>query len=106
MRLAWISDVQLAQPPSRRQAEILSCEQLFEALDGRTISVFHRTWRINIYSICEEAGWRWLQIGLDGQPDYTVTVRTSPHDTLAETLHALSSWLARPSKTQRVLSVA
>jgi len=106
IHLAWISDVQVNHPLSKRR-EVLTSEQLFDALDGRTVSVFHRTWRINVYSISEDAGWRWLQLGLDGQPDdYTVTVRTSPHDGVEDTMQALSSWLARPSKTHRVLNVA
>ena len=46
------------------------------------------------YSICEEPGAWWLQLALEGDPEYTVTFRASLHETAPETLARLSRWLS------------
>jgi hypothetical protein len=107
LRLAWISNV---APVITRAAESaftpLSQERLFDALDGQTIRVFHRTWRVHVYSIWEENGFRWLQLSLDGETPYTATLQMSPLAGAEQTIRRLSAWLAKPSKTHHILSVA
>ena len=107
LRLAWISNV--AAPASNRAdgaVAPVTGERLFDALDGYTIRVFHNTWRIHVYSIWEEAGFRWLQLALEGETPYTATLQMSPLAGADQTVRRLSAWLAKPSKTHHLLSVA
>jgi len=106
LRLAWISNV--APVISRAEAALtpLTQEHLFDALDGQIVRVFHRTWQVHVYSIWEENGFRWLQLSLDGETPYTATLQTSPLAGADQTLRRLSAWLAKPSKTHHILSVA
>ena len=81
-------------------------ERLFAALDGQVVRVFHRTWRVHVYSIWEEQGFRWLQLSLEGDTTQTLTLQMSHLASAEQTLRHLSSWLARASKTHQILSVA
>jgi hypothetical protein len=81
-------------------------ERLFEGLDGHTISGAGGTWRVRVYSICEEPGAWWLQLALEGKPEYTITIRTPLLETAPDTLGRLSRWLAGRSQTDEVLTVA
>ena len=79
-------------------------ERLFEGLDGHTISGTGGTWHVRIYSICEEPGAWWLQLALEGNPEYTVTLRTPLLETAPETLCRLSHWLASQSPADEALA--
>ncbi len=84
-----------------------SANDLFEALDGRNVSLRSRSWRIEISGVFEQEGLRWLQMTLRGIPPYSVAVRIAPLDTAAEVVEALRTWLAFPSKSSsRVLHFA
>ena len=76
-----------------------SANDLFQALDGRTVTVRSRGWRIEITGIFEEQGSSWIQLTLQGTPPYNVAVRIGPVDTPAEVVETLRSWLAYPSKS-------
>ena len=106
LRLAWISNVAPVISPAEAAFTPLTQEHLFDALDGQIVRVFHRTWRVHVYSIWEENGFRWLQLSLDGETPYTATLQTSPLAGADQTLRRLSAWLAKPSKTHHILSVA
>jgi hypothetical protein len=81
-------------------------ERLFEGLDGHTISSIGCTWRVRVYSICQEAGTWWLQLVLEGKPEYTITLRTSQFESAPEILSRLSRWLVSPARADEVLTVA
>jgi hypothetical protein len=91
---------------SRYRQVVAARERLFEGLDGHTISGIGGTWRVRVYSICEEPGAWWLQLALEGKPEYTITVRTPLLETAPDTLGRLSHWLASPSQAKEVLTVA
>src|SRR5207249_8448750 len=74
-----------------------SASDLFHALDGRSLTVSYRRWRIEIYGMFEQQGWRWVQLALRGDPEHAVIVRVLPHDGEMQVVAALSSWLANPS---------
>jgi hypothetical protein len=83
----------------------LSTSELFQALDGRLLSVLSSYWRIEIYGVFEQDGSCWVQLALRGTPDHNVAMRVGPRETDTEVLDALSLWLADPSKPGgRVLS--
>jgi hypothetical protein len=81
-------------------------ERLFQELDGRKLRVLHTDWTIEVYSIYEEAGARWLQLRLGGTPEHTLTVRATAGDAVERILGALADWLVHPSKIHDVLDVA
>lgn len=83
---------------------VASRERLFEGLDGHTISANGGTWRVRVYSICEEPGAWWLQLALDGEPAYTVTLRTPLFETAPNTLCRLARWIVSPSQSDDVLT--
>ena len=84
-----------------------SADDLFVALDGRSVSVHSRGWRIEITGIFEQDGATWIQMTLHGTPTHDVVVKMAPLDTAAEVVEALRSWLAYPSKSNnRVLTFA
>jgi hypothetical protein len=108
MRLAWIANVSVEDDVACRPsaATAISRERLFEALDGRTVSLFHRRWEVQVFSITEHHGWRWLQLTLAGDPEHMLTLRTSVWAGVDETLREISRWLARPARANRFPGVA
>ncbi len=75
----------------------LSANDIFQALDGRDVSLSARSWHVEVYSVFEQQGTRWIQLLLKGPDEYSVAVRVGPRDTVTEILEALSSWFADPS---------
>ncbi len=107
-RLTFIAPIS-ANPTlttSRDRQLAAARERLFEGLDGHTISGAEGTWRVRVYSICEEPGAWWLQLALEGRPEYTITIRTPLLETAPDTLCRLSRWLASPSQADETLTVA
>jgi len=81
-----------------------SANHLYQALDGRTVSVHSRGWRIEITGIFEQDGSSWIQLTLQGTPPYNLAVKIGAYETATEVVETLRSWLAYPSKsTTRVL---
>ncbi len=78
-------------------------ERLFAALDGRHLTVLGRQWRVNIYSVCDRAGWRWIQLALEGDSSYMLTLKTAGHDGVRALVPALLLWLLHPSGSGGVL---
>jgi hypothetical protein len=90
-----------AAPAARRRA--LLPEELFLALDGRRLSAPAGSWRLEIYSICDQHGIRWIQLAMKGHTSHTLTVQVEPWRSGEEVLEMLASrcdWedvsLARP----------
>ena len=106
--LTYIAPVSVApiRGAFRYRQMVEARERLFEGLDGHTISASGGTWQVRVYSICEEPGAWWLQLALEGSPEYTVTLRTPLLETAPETLSRLSRWLAKTSQADDVLTVA
>ena len=107
-RLTYIAPISVDPPPgSFRYRQMMAArERLFEGLDTHTISVSGGTWQVRVYSICEEPGAWWLQLALEGSPEYTVTLRIPLHETAPEILFRLSRWLTNTSQAEDVLTVA
>ena len=80
-------------------------DQLFSGLDGRAINVARRRWILEVFSVLEQHGWRWIQLTLSGEPQYTLILRLTPGEGAVHALSLLSSWLVNPSGTRRILSV-
>jgi len=89
-----------------RRKEPLTPQGLLERLDGIPVTSLRQTWQIEVYSVSDEDGWRWVQLGLRGNPSYSLIVRTVPTEGVQHVLEALTKWLAKPSATERILDVA
>ena len=107
-RLTYIAPVSVAPPRGsfRYRQMVAARDRLFEGLDNHTISNGGGTWHVRVYSICEEPGAWWLQLALEGDPEYTVTLRTPLLETAPETLGRLSRWLAHTSQAEEAQTLA
>ena len=72
----------------------LNAERLFQALDGRWLSVSGEYWRAEVYGILQEGGWRWVQVGLHGAREHMLTLRMVPASGIGQLVLALTAWLA------------
>jgi hypothetical protein len=79
---------------------------LFSALDGRRVSASHHQWRVTVFSVYEEGGQQWVQLGLHGYRDYTLTLCLGPEEGAGDATAILSSWLANPASTSHIRNVA
>jgi hypothetical protein len=77
-----------AAPAARRRA--LLPEELFLALDGHRLSVPAGSWRVEIYSICDQHGTRWIQLAMKGHTSHTLTVQVEPWRSGEEVLEMLA----------------
>lgn len=76
-----------------------SANELFQALDGQSVSVRSGSWRIEITGIFEHEGSSWIQLTLNGMPSYHVAIKITRTDSAADVMNALRSWLESSSKT-------
>ena len=84
-----------------RRHEAMDPDRLFADLDGLNLSAPGGHWQIQVFRILDEAGRRWVQVGLrsaDGDSQRMLTLRLSPRDGLQHALFSLSSWLTRPEQ--------
>src|SRR6188768_2455273 len=90
-RLAFFGDMpQLSHVPTPRAT---AAERLFAALDGCNLMVRGEAWHLEVYSVCEEAGRRWIQLALYGPHQHMVTLAMATRAGASQTLEALSTWL-------------
>jgi hypothetical protein len=78
-----------------------SCDtnDIFQALDGQSVSVRSGSWRIEITGIFAQDGSSWIQLTLNGAPSYQVAIKISGTDSAVDVMDALRSWLDSSSKT-------
>ncbi len=83
-----------------------SCETLFWALDGRDLVVLGKRWHIEVFSVVELAGRRYMQLSLDGPTHYMLTLRLSPEASVRRLIPTVLSWLTHPTASGEVIDVA
>jgi hypothetical protein len=69
-------------------------DELFSALDGSTVSVDSRVWRIHVFSISDHNGSRWFQLGLGVRPAHNLTLKTAVDDGIDDILAAIRQSLS------------
>jgi hypothetical protein len=106
LRLAWSSCVDATQPAPHIHDDALSAARLFEALDGRALFVDRKNWQVNVFSVHDEDGFRWVQLALEGPDCHPLTLRMSQYESLKAVVHSLICWLSDPAATDHVLEVA
>lgn len=70
-------------------------DRLFSALDGRDLTLAGGRWHLEVYSVTDFCGQRWLQLALDGQGRSILTVKLSPTDRASRVLAAVATWVTR-----------
>ncbi len=81
-------------------------ERLREALEGRAVTVSGQSWRLEVYSVLDYAGRRWVQLALEGEPHYMLTLNLAVGAGAHRALLALAACLANPSDSVGILNVA
>jgi CheY-like chemotaxis protein len=73
---------------------------LYQALDGASVSVAARHWRVHIEGVVSTRGVWLVELALIGQPGYSVKLRVMrlDHPTALRAIEALKSWLARADR--------
>ena len=92
-----------------KKEEFVEPQRLFEALDGRDLSVSDRHWHLEVFSVTDQAQHRWVQVGLKGDQEFMLTLRLNSGAGAQPCLQALSSWLGDPSEaaqTSQIFHVA
>lgn len=95
---------------ARRPAKLpVTAERLFDALDGREVSIKGQSWQVEPYAVWDTQGQRWIQLSLAGRtggPNYILTLKLAAGAGVQHAIMALSSWLANPGDTRDILNVA
>jgi len=81
-------------------------DRLRAALQGRAITVSGQSWRLEVYSIFDCAGRRWIQLALDGDPHYMLTLNLAIGAGAQLALMALAACLTNPSDGAAIVNVA
>ncbi len=82
-------------------------QSVFELVDGPDLLVSGQRWRAEVFSVSDGAGYRWVQMGLDGPDHYMLTLRLESGAGPQSVISALSSWLHDPEERPiHVLHVA
>jgi hypothetical protein len=71
------------------------CRQLFGALDGRDFLAANKHWRIEVFSIVEQAAHVWIQLRLVGRSSTPLTLCLSRSADVREALETLADCLNR-----------
>jgi hypothetical protein len=74
----------------------MKADQVFQTLDGPTLMVSGQRWRVEVFSVFDDADDRWIQIGLEGPAQhYMLTLLFAAGAGPEEVFNTLKSWLAR-----------
>jgi hypothetical protein len=85
----------------------VTAEELFQALDGRVLLAPSGPQRVEVFSVRDEAGVRWVQLALKGEASRKfLTVSLKLEDTAHQAISTLSAWLTDPTATNNVFNVA
>ena len=82
-----------------------TCESLFWALDGRDLVVLGKRWRVEVFSVVQLAGRRYMQLSLEGPAQYMLTLRLAVGTSVRSLVPAVLSWLAHPTCSGEVIDV-
>jgi hypothetical protein len=80
-------------------------ETVFQALDGRDVTVLGHRWRLEVFSVLELAGRRYVQLSVNGPARYMLTLRMRLDTEARYAIRTLLPWLTRPAGSGEVLDV-
>ena len=67
-------------------------EELFEDVEGSELTAAGATWRIQVFSIIDDEGGRWIQLGLTGPCQDLATLQLPPGGNATHVALALNDW--------------
>ena len=100
----FLAGVPAAEHAVERPA-IETCERVYWALDGRDFVVLGKRWHVEVFSVVELAGRRYVQLSLDGPEQYMLTLRLLPETPVNRLISTILSWLAHPTASGEVRDV-
>jgi hypothetical protein len=80
-------------------------EDLFNALDGRELIVLGQRWKVEVFSVCALGGCRYMQLSLQGDQQYMLTLRVTTGAEIPHLVPKLIAWLAHPSSSGEILEI-
>ena len=99
-RLGWRTNV------ARARRHFVNPKRLFAALDGRELLVSGRRWRIEVFSVRDLAGLRWIQLALKGKNRQTFAVKLDRGAGVRRAVEAVTSLLVSPAQLSDMSNVA
>jgi hypothetical protein len=102
----------IAMPPpsraneSRPKRRYVEPKRVFVALDGRELIVGGRRWRIEVFSVRDLAGLRWIQLALKGTSALTFALKLDAGAGARRAVMAVTSKLMSPAVFDDVPNVA
>jgi hypothetical protein len=86
-------------------APVDSCETLFWALDARDLTILGHRWRVEVFSVVELAGRRYMQLAIAGPQHYMLTLRLAPDTPARKLIPAVLAWLTHPTGSGSILDI-
>jgi hypothetical protein len=80
--------------------------RLFAALDGRELLVAGLRWRIEVFSVRDLAGLRWVQLALKGKSRQTFALKLDAGAGVQRAVEAVVSRITSPAQLSDMSNVA
>jgi hypothetical protein len=81
-------------------------DALFDALDGRCLWVAGGTWQLEVYSVHDEQGSRWIQAALKGDRLLPVTIKLTAEVSIEDALSRVAARLAEGAEGDAAIDVS
>jgi hypothetical protein len=91
---------------SKPRRKYVEPKRVFIALDGRELIVGGRRWRIEVFSVRDVAGLRWVQLALKGTSRLTFALKLDAGAGARRAVMAVTSKLTSPTLFDDVPNVA
>jgi hypothetical protein len=96
----WRSNV------ARARRHFVDPKRLFAALDGRELLVSGRRWKVEVFSVRDLAGLRWIQLAIKGKSRLTFALKLDPGAGVHRAVEAVTSQLMSPTPLGDMSNVA
>jgi hypothetical protein len=96
MRIALVESCSRAVTP----------DALFDALDGRWLGMAGGTWQLEVYSVHDEQGSRWIQAALRGDKLLPVTIKLTAEASIADALSKVAARLAETAEGDTAIDIS
>lgn len=91
---------------ARARRHFVDPKRLFAALDGRELLVSGRRWKIEVFSVRDLAGLRWIQLALKGKSPQTLALKLDRGAGVHRAVEAVTSRLMSPAQLSDMSNVA
>jgi hypothetical protein len=91
---------------ARARQTFVEPRRLFAALDGRELLVAGLRWRVEVFSVRDLAGLRWVQLALKGKSRQTFALKLDPGAGVQRAVEAVVSRITSPAPLSDISNVA